>query len=48
VRRAVVVARNVVDATIYGARRQWPLRSTTTYEQRNGTWQAVRSVAEGG
>lgn len=41
-----MTTRNVVDATIYGSRRDWPLRSTTRYELRDGSWLAVRSVAE--
>jgi hypothetical protein len=44
----VVVSRAIVDATIYGGRGRWPLRTRTTSERRDVGWQAVRSVAASG
>jgi Domain of unknown function (DUF4440) len=43
--RAVLVTRNLVDATIYGSRGTWPLESTTTYARIGGAWKAIRSAA---
>ena len=42
---AVLVGRDVVDATIWGGRGTWNLQLTTTYERRDGAWIAVRTVA---
>ncbi|GAA4725819.1 nuclear transport factor 2 family protein [Phytohabitans rumicis] len=42
---AVVVGRNVVDATIWGSRATWNLQLTTTYERRTGEWIALQTVA---
>lgn len=40
---AVAVTRNAVDATIGGSRNTWNLRSTTSYERRDGSWTIVAS-----
>lgn len=42
---AVVVTKNLVTATIYGARGTWPLESTTTYIHAGGAWKAIHSTA---
>ncbi|OLT52277.1 nuclear transport factor 2 family protein [Cellulosimicrobium sp. CUA-896] len=42
---AVLVTRNQVLATIWGARGRWPLESTSTYARRDGTWLLRRSTA---
>jgi ketosteroid isomerase-like protein len=42
---AVLVGRNVVDATIWGGRGTWNLQLTTTYRRRDGQWLAVKTVA---
>ncbi|MFC9772490.1 MULTISPECIES: nuclear transport factor 2 family protein [unclassified Pseudarthrobacter] len=42
---AVVVTKNLVTATIYGARGTWPLESTTTYTYDGGAWNDIRSTA---
>jgi hypothetical protein len=42
---AVLVGRDVVDATIWGSRGTWNLQLTTTYERRGDAWIAVRTVA---
>ena len=42
---AVLVGKNVVDATILGSRSTWNLQLTTTYERRNGEWIALKTVA---
>ena len=41
----VVLGRDVVDATIYGARGRWNLQLTTRLQQHNGHWLAVETVA---
>ena len=43
--RAVVVGRDVVDATIWGSRGTWNLQLTTTYQRHDGDWTALRTVA---
>jgi ketosteroid isomerase-like protein len=43
--RAVLVTRNLVDATIYGSRGTWPLQATTTYARIGHAWKAVSSQA---
>lgn len=43
--KAVVVTKNLVTATIYGARGTWPLESTTTYIHEGGAWRAIHSTA---
>ena len=42
---AVLVGRDVVDATIWGSRSTWNLQLTTTYEHRDDAWIAVRTIA---
>jgi Domain of unknown function (DUF4440) len=42
---AVLVGRNVVDATIWGTRGTWNLQLTTTYQRRDGEWIALQTVA---
>ena len=42
---AVLVGRNVVDATIWGSRGTWNLQLTTTYERRGGEWIALKTIA---
>ena len=42
---AVVVARNLTDATIWGSRAVWRLRMTTTFSRRNGTWVPIHARA---
>jgi hypothetical protein len=42
---AVLVARNVVTATIYGSRGTWNLEVRADYARKNGSWIAMRSVA---
>jgi ketosteroid isomerase-like protein len=42
---AVLIGRDVVDATIWGSRGTWSLELTTSYERRADAWIAVRTVA---
>lgn len=42
---AVLVGRDLVDATIWGSRGTWYLQLTTTYERHDDAWIAVRTVA---
>lgn len=42
---AMLVARNVVTATIYGSRGTWNLQLTTNYRRAADGWIAVRTVA---
>lgn len=42
---AVLVGRDVVDATIWGSRGTWNLQLTTTYQRCGDAWIAVRTVA---
>jgi hypothetical protein len=42
---AVLIGRDVVDATIWGSRGTWNLLLTTTYERRDGAWIALRTDA---
>jgi hypothetical protein len=42
---AVLVGRDVVDATIWGSRGTWNLQLTTTYQRRGEAWTAMRTVA---
>ena len=42
---AVLTARALVSATIYGAHRTWRLASVTRYARRDGTWKPVHSRA---
>lgn len=42
---AVLVGRNVVTATIHGARGTWNLLLTTNYTRKKGKWIATRTVA---
>lgn len=42
---AVLAGRDIVDATIYGARGQWNLQLTTHFAKRNGKWIATRMDA---
>ncbi|WP_328474937.1 nuclear transport factor 2 family protein [Actinoplanes sp. NBC_00393] len=42
---AVLVGRDVVDATIWGGCGIWNLQLTTTFERRDDTWIALRTVA---
>jgi hypothetical protein len=42
---AVLTARALVSATIYGAHRAWRLASVTRYARRDGTWKPVHSRA---
>jgi hypothetical protein len=43
---AMLVARSVVDATIYGGRGTWNLELSATYERQDGTWIAMQIVAQ--
>ena len=42
---AVLVARNLVDATIWGSRATWPLEMTTPFAKQEGRWRPTRSRA---
>jgi hypothetical protein len=42
---AVLTARALVTANIYGAHSTWPLKSVTRYARRDGTWKPVHSRA---
>jgi hypothetical protein len=42
---ALLVARSVVTATIFGARGTWNLQLTTTYARKADKWMAMRTVA---
>lgn len=42
---AVLTARALVTATIYGSHGTWPLQSVTRYARRDGTWKPVHSRA---
>jgi hypothetical protein len=42
---AVMVGRNVVDATIWGSRGTWNLQLTTSYQRRDGDWIATTTIA---
>ena len=43
--RAVLRGRDVVHATIWGARGTWNLQLTTTYQRRDDAWIALETVA---
>jgi hypothetical protein len=42
---AVVVGRNVVEATIWGSHGTWPQQLTTDYQRHDGRWIAMSTVA---
>ena len=42
---AVLVARNLVSATIWGSKALWPLQMTTTFRQNDGVWKPTHSRA---
>jgi hypothetical protein len=42
---AVLTARALVTATIYGSHGTWPLQSVTRYAYRNGAWKPIHSRA---
>ena len=42
---AVLVGKDVVDATIWGSRGTWNLQLTTTYQRRDGAWIALHTIA---
>lgn len=42
---AVLVARNLVDATIWGSRSIWPLKMTTSFARQEGHWRPTHSRA---
>lgn len=42
---AVLVARNHVDATIWGSKAVWPLQMTTVFAEVGGVWRPTRSRA---
>ncbi|NKG19763.1 nuclear transport factor 2 family protein [Paeniglutamicibacter terrestris] len=43
--RAELVARNLVDATIWGSQAIWPLKMRTTFALRGGNWEPAFSRA---
>jgi hypothetical protein len=43
--QAVLVGREFVHATIWGARGTWNLQLTTTYQRRDNAWIALKTVA---
>jgi len=43
--RAVVITRDIVDATIWGSRANWRLQMTTSLSRQHGSWVPTRSVA---
>ncbi|MFL4480391.1 nuclear transport factor 2 family protein [Paeniglutamicibacter sp. ORCA_105] len=43
--RALLVARNLVDATIWGSRAVWPLQMTTTFVEDDSVWKPTFSRA---
>lgn len=43
--RAVVVTRDIVDATMWGSRANWRLQMTTSLSRQHGSWVPTRSVA---
>ncbi|TXN28898.1 nuclear transport factor 2 family protein [Lacisediminihabitans profunda] len=43
--RALLVARNHVNATIWGSKALWPLRMTTTLAEIDGVWKPTHSRA---
>lgn len=42
---AVLVAKNLVSATIWGSKALWPLQMTTTFRQSDGVWKPTHSRA---
>ncbi|MET4052473.1 hypothetical protein ABID81_001843 [Frigoribacterium sp. PvP054] len=43
--RAVVITRDIVDATIWGSRANWRLQMTTSLSRQDNSWVPTRSVA---
>jgi hypothetical protein len=43
--KATLVARNTVDATIWGTHATWPLEMTTQFTRVDGAWRPAHSRA---